>query len=279
MNFIKAGGNTIAVRPEDIEVNKGHGPMEAVVRTIMMLGHYVVLTVQRGNEIIKCYVDRELSEQLREGDIVNLSIGKHTDFFTGRLIIEGTGTSGREKYRFEKRYAGRNLVRRKSKKQTRRNEKMKMKKVMAAMLAGMMMVSMVGCGAGSQTSADASDSAQTKESTDGKSTLTIWASGSDNVRQVFEALIDDLIKTLKCSIKYQAELQFMLSGTGTQSMTDMLAAAYKAKQTNTDYDLVDLGGDDLSKVVSQIGEEAICETGQEQDPECGKCSSQELSGR
>ena len=80
MNFIKAGGNTIAVRPEDIEVNKGHGPMEAVVRTIMMLGHYVVLTVQRGNEIIKCYVDRELSEQLREGDIVNLSIGKHTVF-------------------------------------------------------------------------------------------------------------------------------------------------------------------------------------------------------
>lgn len=80
MNFIKAGGNTIAVRPEDIEVNKGHGSMEAVVRTIMMLGHYVVLTVQRGNEIIKCYVDRELSEQLREGDIVNLSIGKHTVF-------------------------------------------------------------------------------------------------------------------------------------------------------------------------------------------------------
>lgn len=69
-----------------------------------------------------------------------------------------------------------------------------MKKVMAAMLAGMMMVSMVGCGAGSQTSADASDSAQTKESTDGKSTLTIWASGSDNVRQVFEALIDDFNK-------------------------------------------------------------------------------------
>ena len=54
--------------------------MEAVVRTIMMLGHYVVLTVQRGNVIIKCYVDRELSEQLREGDLVSLTIGKHTVF-------------------------------------------------------------------------------------------------------------------------------------------------------------------------------------------------------
>ena len=80
MNFIRNGGSTIAVRPEDIVVNKGHGPMEAVVRTIMMLGHYVVLTVQRGNEIIKCYVDRELSDQLREGDLVNLTIGKHTVF-------------------------------------------------------------------------------------------------------------------------------------------------------------------------------------------------------
>ena len=136
---------------------------------------------------------------------------------------------------------------------------MKMKKVMAAMLAGMMLVSMAGCGTGAQGGSDGAgtDSAQTQESTDGKSTLTIWASGSDNVRQVFETLIDDFNNNSEYADKYQAELQFMLSGTGTQSMTDMLAAAYKAKQTDTDYDLVDLGGDDLSKVISQIGEEAF----------------------
>ena len=77
----------------------------------------------------------------------------------------------------------------------RRNEKMKMKKVMAAMLAGMMLVSMAGCGTGAQGGSDGAgtDSAQTQESTDGKSTLTIWASGSDNVRQVFETLIDDSV--------------------------------------------------------------------------------------
>ena len=57
----------------------------------------------------------------------------------------------------------------------RRNEKMKMKKVMAAMLAGMMLVSMAGCGTGAQGGSDGAgtDSAQTQESTDGKSTLTI----------------------------------------------------------------------------------------------------------
>ena len=98
------------------------------------------------------------------------------------------------------------------------------------MLAGMMLVSMAGCGTGAQGGSDGAgtDSAQTQESTDGKSTLTIWASGSDNVRQVFETLIDDFNNNSEYADKYQAELQFMLSGTGTQSMTDMLAAAYKA---------------------------------------------------
>ncbi len=74
-----------------------------------------------------------------------------------------------------------------------------------------------------------------------KSTVTIWATGSDNVRQVYEALIEDFNNNSDYADQYTAKLQFMLSGTGTQSMTDMLAAAYQAKQTDTDYDLVDLG--------------------------------------
>lgn len=83
-----------------------------------------------------------------------------------------------------------------------------------------------------------------------KSTVTIWATGSDNVRQVYEALIEDFNNNSDYADQYTAKLQFMLSGTGTQSMTDMLAAAYQAKQTDTDYDLVDLGGDDLSAVIA-----------------------------
>lgn len=79
------------------------------------------------------------------------------------------------------------------------------------MLAGMMLVSMAGCGTGAQGGSDGAgtDSAQTQESTDGKSTLTIWASGSDNVRQVFETLIDDFNNNSEYADKYQAELQFM----------------------------------------------------------------------
>lgn len=81
MNFIRQRGKTIAVRPEDITVTAGAGgDLQAVVRTIMLLGHYVVLTAQRGDEIIKCFVDRDLSEKLKEGDTISLTIGKHTEF-------------------------------------------------------------------------------------------------------------------------------------------------------------------------------------------------------
>ena len=81
MNFLRKGGDTIAVRPEDITVTKGGGgEFTAVVRTIMLLGHYVVMTAQHGDDVIKCYIDRELSAKLKDGDQVSLQIGKHTVF-------------------------------------------------------------------------------------------------------------------------------------------------------------------------------------------------------
>lgn len=128
---------------------------------------------------------------------------------------------------------------------------MKMKRFGAALLAGaMMMTGLAGCG--SSGSSDNGSAAST-----GKNKVSLWATGSDNVREVYEALIEDFNKNSEYAGKYEVELNFMLNGTGTQTLTDMLAAASKAGQTNTDYDLVDLGGDDLSKVVSQIGEEAF----------------------
>ena len=81
MNFIKKDGKTIAVRPEDVTVIPGAGgEMTGVVRTIMLLGHYVVMTVQYGDNVIKCNINRELSDQLKVGDTVSLQIGKHAVF-------------------------------------------------------------------------------------------------------------------------------------------------------------------------------------------------------
>lgn len=81
MNFLKKDGKTIAVRPEDLTVTEGAGgQFDATVRTIMLLGHYVVMSAQHGDDIIKCYINRDLSERLKEGDQVSLTVGKHTVF-------------------------------------------------------------------------------------------------------------------------------------------------------------------------------------------------------
>ena len=81
MNFIKKDGKTIAVRPEDVAVTPGDGGnMVGIVRTIMLLGHYVVLTVQYGDDVIKCNINRDLSDSLKVGDTVSLEIGKHAVF-------------------------------------------------------------------------------------------------------------------------------------------------------------------------------------------------------
>lgn len=127
---------------------------------------------------------------------------------------------------------------------------MKSKRFLAMILAGCMAATaLTGCGSsGSSSGSDSSGDAKT---------VSLWATGSDNVREVYETLVDDFNKNSEYAGKYEVKLNFMLNGTGTQTLTDMLASAKKANQENTDYDIVDLGGDDLSKVVSQIGEDAF----------------------
>ncbi len=119
---------------------------------------------------------------------------------------------------------------------------MKLRKMMAVALPAVLLAGLLSCSASAA-----------------ESKVTIWATGSDNVRQIYETLIEDFNNNSEYAGQYEAELQFMLSGTGTQSMTDMLNAAYQAGQTDTDFDLVDFSGDDLSKIVSLIGEESFVE--------------------
>ena len=38
------------------------------------------MTAKVGDDIVKCYVNRELGDHLREGEKVNLKVGKHTQF-------------------------------------------------------------------------------------------------------------------------------------------------------------------------------------------------------
>lgn len=81
MNFIKDGDKTIAVRPENVNVVVGgSGMVNGKVRTIMVLGHYVSVNVQCGDDVIKCFVNREISDQLEVGDLVGLNFEKYHTF-------------------------------------------------------------------------------------------------------------------------------------------------------------------------------------------------------
>ena len=137
---------------------------------------------------------------------------------------------------------------------------MKLKKTLAALMAAAMVLGLAACGGGSGSGSSGSGSAPASGSSSsggssassGKTKVTLWATGSDNVRAIFESLTSDFNSK---NDQYQVELQFMLSGTGTQTLADMLTAASRANQTNTDYDIVDFSGDDWSKVISLVGEE------------------------
>ena len=64
MNFIKNDQCTLAVRPEDLVVTKEAGDMTGIISTVMLMGHYVLMTAKVGDDIVKCYVNRELGDHL-----------------------------------------------------------------------------------------------------------------------------------------------------------------------------------------------------------------------
>lgn len=81
MNFIKLEDKTIAVRPEYVTVHKEDGTgMEGVVRTAMMLGHYIEVTVDTEYGIIKAFTVSEQAGVFRPGDNVTLSFSKTHEF-------------------------------------------------------------------------------------------------------------------------------------------------------------------------------------------------------
>lgn len=113
-----------------------------------------------------------------------------------------------------------------------------MKKILALILALCMIFALAACGGTSESG--------------GKSKVKLWATGSQNVQDIFEALTADFNAK---NDKYEVELNFLLSGTGAASLTDSLDAAVKAGQKNTDFDIVDFSGDDWSNIISRVGAE------------------------
>lgn len=80
MNFIKNKDCTLAVRPENLAVTEDGGDMLGTVSTVMLMGHYVLITAKVEDNIVKCYVSREIGDTLKEGSVVRLKLGKYTQF-------------------------------------------------------------------------------------------------------------------------------------------------------------------------------------------------------
>lgn len=79
MNFlIQNDGSAMAVRPEDIVITKGEveGQICGRVRTAMVLGHYVEINVEVGNQVMKAYVTRAIAEEIKPRDLVSLLFTK-----------------------------------------------------------------------------------------------------------------------------------------------------------------------------------------------------------
>ena len=160
---------------------------------------------------------------------------------------------------------------------------MNKKRILALVLTLVMALSLAACGGNNNSSSggssdsaggDSGSSAADSGSSSGSKVVHVWATGSDNVRQIFETLTTDFNNNAEYNQGYQAELSFLLSGTGAQTLPDMLAAAYKANQTGTDYDVIDMGGDDLSKIVSLMGTDGFVKLDDSKIPNSSKVTAE-----
>lgn len=85
-------------------------------------------------------------------------------------------------------------------------------------------------------------------------TVTLWAGGSDNVRESMSAIVSAFNKSSQGK-KYQMKLEFIMSGTGTKDLTSRLLAAKKTKQKKTNYDLILMSDDQYSMYEQEAGKD------------------------
>lgn len=85
MNFLKISDTQVlAVRPEHVQVAAGTGgELDGYVRTIMMLGHYIEMTVDTDHGIVKAFITDEQAQRLGRGDPVALTFGRKQEYAAG----------------------------------------------------------------------------------------------------------------------------------------------------------------------------------------------------
>jgi len=122
---------------------------------------------------------------------------------------------------------------------------MKSRKIIALLLALLLTVLMVcGCNKAGSTSSGVKGE---------KPKVTLWTTGSDNLRVLFETAIKAYNERAESTSV--VELQFIMSGSGDQGLSSRLAAAKLAGEKNTDFDLIAENGSSLAAYVEEAGED------------------------
>ncbi len=136
--------------------------------------------------------------------------------------------------------------------------KMKIKTILTLTLVLTLALMMVGCGGAKPSANTPSTAAPSSASSSAtpvapaeKPKVTLWTTGSDNLRVLFETAISTYnAKPESTSI---VELQFVLSGSGDQGLDARIAAAKLAGKTDTDFDLLAENGSSLASYVDKAG--------------------------
>ncbi|WP_100401877.1 extracellular solute-binding protein [Bacillus sp. FJAT-42315] len=101
---------------------------------------------------------------------------------------------------------------------------------------------LVGCGTNSEKASEE------------KETVTVWSSGSENVKNTYEMLAD-AFNSSEYGDKYKMNVEFISSGSGAQSLRDRTIAAAKSGKTDTNYDLIEVADAELAAYYYEGGED------------------------
>jgi putative spermidine/putrescine transport system substrate-binding protein len=103
--------------------------------------------------------------------------------------------------------------------------------------------------------------------------INYYTDGSDNVRVVWEAVID-AFNAKKSGVT--VKLQFMASGAGGQTGADKLIAAIQAKQKSVDIDLLELEENKITRILKEGSPEALVKLDWKKIPNAANIASRSI---
>ena len=124
-----------------------------------------------------------------------------------------------------------------------------MKKLFSLLLAVLLLLTIKGCGSGSEPSSNGATSTSEKE------TVTLWTGGSENVKNTWIKLAEEFNTNSEYKDKYIFKVEHISSGTGATSLLDRLIAQYKANEENDIYDIVEVSSTEYVTYMQEAGKD------------------------